>query len=268
MPPKASLKPFMREVVDKAIERLGKKQLWRVVRAVRGAQPADASAVRERLRDLGIYVSDAHFEAMEADYGTAPFSKDAFMKDFFAAFPPIRRHAVDLVVLKLDPEGTGRVSYRTLDREFDALRHPDVVSNTRDEDVITADFFDSIMDDMSAAEGSLTTEELMGYYVGISATTPQDEAFELRCIRSFCLDRPRLNTAEETERMQGSQRFSRQSRLLGPGRKHPLYATSNEVYGKEAVGEACRRPEYGLSQKFTKNLPKRAGTGGASTMNI
>ncbi|EPY36992.1 calcyphosin [Angomonas deanei] len=250
MPPKSAAKAPIKDIVEKGIERLGKKQLWNVVRAVRSC-PDTADDVREALRSLNIFISDDHYMAMVGDYGENNFNKDLFMKDFFNVFTPRRRHVVDLVLKKLDPDGTGVITYETLSREYDVLRHPDVVSHVRDTDDVEAEFFDSIMSGGEVGDSVLTAEEMMGYYIGISYTTPKDEDFELRCVRSFCLDRPRLDPNLELDQMKGSQKVSRQSRFLGRGEGTPtLYHEPNASYGKEATGRTVSDRSMG----YLRNL--------------
>lgn len=266
-------KAVMLAIGHKAVEEMGKSQLWLIPRHLRREpSPMSSDAVRECLRRLRVFFSDDNFAVLTGTYGAAECDLDRFLKDFSSALlNPRRRHVVDLVLKKLDPDGTGLVEAARLFDCYDVLRHPAVLGGTRCADDVAAEFFDSFVEpDGGSAAGSddvaLTCEELVFYYCGLSLCTPKDEDFELRCIRSFSLDRPKFDDADEAGRLSGSRAVSRQSRLLGEGRTHPLYTTTNSEYGSTVKNSQPPATKFGRSQKFTRNQPPRSG--GATSMNM
>ncbi|KPA83600.1 hypothetical protein ABB37_01880 [Leptomonas pyrrhocoris] len=300
--PQPAKKLFVTDIVHKAAERLGRKLVWRVATHLEALpSPAPASAVRESLRDLSIFLSDEDFAAMAQAYaatgrtanhdghdgaahhtqrsssdGTSPNSSSssasavntaALLEDLCTLpLSPRRRYVLDLVLRKLDPNSTGVISYTTLSREYDVLRHPEVCSGARMEDDVLMEFFDNFAPEDGNCMEQLTTAELRMYAVGLSTAMTDDTEFELWCTRGFCLDRPKLQLGEETGWVVGSRQHSRQSRLLGESRKHPLFSTTYEEYGKDATRADYKRPANGRPQEFTKNVVVR--TGGTTSMNM
>lgn len=273
-------KPFLRTILTKAAERLGNKQIWRIATKLEALAPtAPADAVREALRHLSIFLSDEDFASLCASYrpdgaaaaspaAAAPLIDTAALLQSLLTTPlsPRRRYAVDLVLRKLDPNNTGSVAYVTLSDEYDVMRHPDVRSGARTEDDVLLDFFDTFCAADGAPMEQLTAAELRLYCVGISMPIKDDTEFELWCTRAFCLDRPKVRHEEETARLLGSRTHSRQSRLLGEGRQHPLFTTTSEEYGKEATSADYKPPKYGRPPEFTRTITGR--TGGATSMNM
>lgn len=289
MPPVVKTPAYVSETISKSNERLGKRQLWRVARALRGVpSPATATAVRDALRSLGVFLSDESFAALvtaHANTGGASHSADGgeeektvvdvdgLMAALRGSLVPRRAYVVQLVLEKVDPEGSGVVTTRSLNDTFDVLRHPDVVAGVRSETDVLDEFFEALEDPAGSGgqqQHALTTEEFAFYLVGVSFTMAADEEFELFCIRAFCLDKPKRDAAyeeEEMQRLRTSSRHSRQSRMLGEGQKHPLYVSTYEDYGKDKNPVHYQRPTYGLTGKFASKQPPRP-KGGATSMNM
>ncbi|KAG5511754.1 hypothetical protein GH5_08063 [Leishmania sp. Ghana 2012 LV757] len=270
-------KPFLAEILGKAAERLGHKQLWRVASRLEClASPASADEVRDALRGVSIFLSDEDYARMCEAYaagaaggqqGAASIDTSALLQSLSAdSLTPRRKHVVDLIMQKLDPGGTGAVSYTTLSEHYDVLRHPEVRNGARSEDDVLIAFFDNFCAADGAPMEQLTTAELRMYCVGMSMRHRDDTDFELWCTRAFCLDRPKLLQGEETALLHGSRSQSRQSRLLGESRRHPLYTTTNGEYGKELTPSDFKAPKHGRPQQFTRHLKRVAG--GATSMNM
>lgn len=284
--PQLAKKPYIADIIGKATERQGKKLVWRVAARLEALpSPATASAVRDALRGLSIFLSDENYNAMVQAYavttsGNNKKSADAntnnsgssinttdLLEDLCTLpLTPRRRYVLDLVLRKLDPNNTGVISYDVLSANYDVLRHPQVCNGARSESDVLAAFFDNFQQEDGQCMEQLTAAELRLYAVGISSAMKDDTEFELWCTRGFCLDRPKMKQGEETERLVGSRKHSEQSRLLGEGRQHPLYSTSYQDYGKEATRADYKRPENGRSQQFTRNAV--IYTGGATSMNM
>ncbi|CAJ1005701.1 hypothetical protein Q4I28_001020 [Leishmania naiffi] len=269
-------KSFLADILRKAAERLGHKQLWRIANQLeRLSSPVSADEVRDALRDISIFLSDEDYAHMCEAYATGATNgqQGARMIDTpalihslsTAPLMPRRKYAVDLVIRKLDPSGTGTVSYSSLSEHYDVLRHPEVRNGARSESDVVDAFFDNFAIDGSPME-QLTVAEMRMYCIGVSMLSKEDTDFELWCTRAFCLDRPKLEQGKGVSEVTGSRTYSRQSRLLGEERQHPLYTTTNGEYGKESTSADYSLPKYGLPQQFTRNL--KGCTGGATSMNM
>ncbi|KAG5511151.1 hypothetical protein JKF63_07093 [Porcisia hertigi] len=281
MAPSSSLelakKSFLVDILRKAADRIGYKQVWRVASRLGNLpSPASADAVRDALRDLFVFLSDEDYAQLCETYATdtAEGQQEGSMIDTSALIQGLievtlssrRKYVVELIIAKLDPNSTGVVSYQALSDHYDVMRHPDVRSGARTEDDLLLAFFDNLC----AADGSpmqqLTTTEMMMYCGGVSMSIKDDSEFELWCTRAFCLDRAKMELGAELARVAGSRSHSRRSRLLGEGRQHPLYTTTNEEYGKDLTTTDHTLPKHGRTQNFTRNLIRKAC--GATSMNM
>lgn len=277
-------KPFLTDIIQRCVERLGKKQMWRVIYAIQILpEPVTPTTLRDALRDISIYLTDDNFadlchaytisSSSDGDGEAAAIDVSALIADLCSAtLSPRRQHVVDLVIAKLNPRHAESISFEAIRSIYDVLRHPDVLNGLRCEDDVASDFFDNFMVNGDEGEDDtrqhrISEEELRAFFVGISAATAEDVAFELYCTRAFCLDRPKLSVIDEEARIASSKRVSRQSRILGNERRHPLYTTTNGEYGRELTPSDYTISKVGRSYKFTQNLPPRA-TGGATTMNM
>ncbi|CBZ23501.1 conserved hypothetical protein [Leishmania mexicana MHOM/GT/2001/U1103] len=270
-------KPFLADLLRKAAERLCHKQLWRVASQLEQLpSPASADTVRDALRAISVFLSDedhAHMcetyaaGATDGQEGSRMIDTSALIQSLSTSpLTPRRKYVVDLLIRKLDPKGTGIISYGTLSDHYDVLRHPEVRNGARTEDDVLLAFFDNFCGADGTPMVQLTEAEMRMYCVGISMRMKDDTDFELWCTRAFCLDRPKLDQSQVTAHLSGSRSHSRMSRLLGEGRQHPLYTTTNEEYGKELTLSDYKLPQHGRPQQFTRNLKQR--TGGATSMNM
>lgn len=296
--------PFLSDLLTKCVARIGKKQLWRIAALLRSQECCSVDDLRVNLRRLGVFFEDVLYEHMQVRYfgydsSTAAISPragqidetsgvvlplmtltSAFILDLLSSLSPRRRHILNLAMKSIgstkpelvhekSPEGLLlEVPLEQIIEAYDVFRHPDVVNNVQNVDKVRQRFFDAL--DFAGHSTTITLEQLMLYYLGISLTTPQDTDFELLCIRSFSLDRPRMNFEEQLERIQGSSKLVNCSRLTGQSKRgnHPLYGTTNSDYGKNVNNEftAVNGPKFGRSQKFSSSLPPH--NGGATSMNM
>lgn len=296
--------PFISDILNKCVARVGKKQLWRIAALLRSQEHCNIDDLRVNLRRLGVFFEDVLYEHMQVRYfgydssTTAISSKagqmdetsgvvfplmtltSAFILDLLNCLSPRRRHIINLAMQSIgptkpellhakSPEGLlVEIPLEHVIEAYDVFRHPDVVNNVQNVDKVRQRFFDAL--DFAGHSTTITLEQLMLYYLGISVTTPQDTDFELLCIRSFSLDRPRMNFEEQLERIQGSSKLVNYSRLTGQSKRanHPLYCTTNSDYGKKINDPiaAEKAPYFGRSQKFSSSLPPHKG--GATSMNM
>lgn len=299
-PAKVQPPPFLKEVLTKSVARIGKKQLWRISAHLRGQETCDVDDLRIHLRRLGVFIEDASYEHMQVRYfgmdssteaasphvgqpndvgGVYPLLTvtSAFILDLLSVLSPRRRHVLNLLLAHLGvvkPELIGPqnpdgllvdILLQTLYEKYDVLRHPDVANDIQPVEKVRQKYVDAL--DFEGHATHIAVEELMLYYVGISASETNDTAFELLCMRSFSLDRPRLNFEEELDRMQGCSAVAHYNRMVGQPHCHPLYTTTYEDYGKEIEGgKPPPVSRYGRSQKFSRSIPPH--TGGATSMNM
>lgn len=258
----------MESLLAKALERLGRKKIWLIVHVLQAlsAENSTTDGVREALRNIGLYVDDDVFSKLTAQFapnGSSNFDTAAFMRALAATLPPRRQYVVGLVLRRLDPEESGFVSFDTLRALYNVLRHPQalVLPDTK---ALVEGFFANFNENRRYDSTGLTTDELIAYYVGISLTTPRDEDFELRCIRSFSLDRPLVSFNEESTK---HLEHRRSLKALAHGvTAHPLYQTTSMDYGKDC-DKVKHDSKFSRSHFFTKHGP-RWGDGGVTSMNM
>ncbi|KAH9586728.1 hypothetical protein LSM04_008210 [Trypanosoma melophagium] len=290
----------MDALVSKAVERLGRKKVWLVVHVVQqlDASNRTVSGVREALRRIHLYLDDEEFAALtrlfardgDVTNGNTHFDTLAFSRAFLTTLSPRRQHILRLVLRKVDPSSSGFVSFATLCELYDTMRHPHALTQ-RKPDALLREFLNDFAEinpnisssssnnnnnngnDVGSGNVGITTEELAAYYVGISRTTTRDEDFELRCIRSFSLDRPKRNVLEDFEYDESSRDASHRSsrrrkstNVVTGAAVHPLYRTTAMEYGKECE-KATYDGKYSLNHCFTKYAPMQRG-GGATSMNM
>lgn len=295
---------FISDILTECVSRIGRKRLWRIAALLRSLERCSVDDLRVNLRRLGVYFEDELYERMQVRYfgydsSTAACSPNAgamnktagvvtplmtvtsaFILDLLNYLNPRRRHVLNLALQKIGVEKPELVSegfpqgllmnvrLEDINAAYDVFRHPDVVNNVQPIEKVRQRFFDSL--DFAVHGEVITLEQLMLYYLGISVTTAQDTDFELLCIRSYSLDRPRMNFEEQLERIQGSSKMMHYSRLIGQTKNgnHPLYTTTNADYGKtvQEGSAGVPPPRYGRSQRFTNSLPPRSG--GATSMNL
>lgn len=281
---------------------MGKKKLWRISALLRSKPECSVDDLRVNLRRLGIFVEDNLYEHMQLRYfgyderttveqspssgqpnsvgGVYPVMTlaSAFIADLLLDLSPRRRHVVDLVLQKLGVEKpeyigdedselaglTRTVPVAVIWELYDVLRHPNVANDVQSIEKTRQKLANDL--ELSADKTELRVEELLLYYLGISNTLSSDTDFELLCIRSFSLDRPRLNFEEEVERMRGSSAVVAQNRMVGQTKTHPLYTTTSSDIGKNVGEMRYTGKSYGRSQKFSASLPSHSG--GATSMNM
>ncbi|KAG8347481.1 hypothetical protein ERJ75_000836000 [Trypanosoma vivax] len=266
----------METLINKAVERLGRKKVWLIVHVVRKLAPENrtAAGVRDAMRQLRFYLSDEDFAALIAEFcpqgdrtgpttmESIPFDIMTFQRAFLLSLSPRRRHVVSLVLRKVGLEDFGFVDFNSLLQAYDVLRHPSVLTGG-DADAVQRVFINDFAE--AREDNGVTCEELAAYLVGISHAIPRDEDFELRCIRSFSLDRPK-RSIEDLEAAAGEVPRKSNIPALRGITSHPLYQTSASDYGKDC-DKVKYDPRYACNYSFTKSIQRRP-SGGATTMNM
>lgn len=287
----AAVLPYVEEIITKGTARMGRKQLWRLSATLRSIPSCNIHQLREVLRHYGIFLEDASYAACEEHYQSYDTSSTeargesgqltlvtAFMLDLIGALHPRRRHVLNLMLKALGVKGAEDISAEKPDglleevplgliaSMYDVLRHPSIANavDPLTEEEIQSKYVTAL--DFEGHGSAIAVEELMLYYLGVG-TTLSDTDFELLCIRSFSLDRPRLNFEDEQNRLKGSTAVAHFNRLVGKPHSNPLYTTTYEDYGKEIKGgKPPPMSRYGRSYKFSKSIPHH--TGGATSINM
>ena len=266
---------------------------------------------------MGVCVSDADFSLIAAHCRAAVVDADGSfsggdslvdIREFIVGLrghglANRRRNVIEQAFKRLDPEGAGYVELFALQSAFDTARHPDVIARRATPEQAAAKFL-SAFSDAQHPTGLVSVEEFVNYYVGVSATVPADDQFELLLIRSFALDRPsnatmalaaargsasgqdgvssRYNANHGVPPLPKSNASSLASgsgspRSLGNNtigvitedgaiarRDHPLYVTSMMAYGSTS-SQHRHDPHHHRPGGFTKNAPPFSAGSGLNT---
>nr|CCC91590.1 conserved hypothetical protein [Trypanosoma congolense IL3000] len=267
----------MEALIAKGIERLGKKKLWILVHVV-GKLPESertAGGVRDVFRRVNLYLNDKEFTLLASQFSkgngsqangpvstidnNTPFDVEAFQRAFLPTINPRRQYILSLVLRQVEANESGFISFDNLLKAYDTLRHPNILLGM-DTETLERSFLNDFWE--AHSDGGITREELTTYLVGISHQTAGDEDFELHCIRSFSLDRPKRSLEECLAAAQIIEGRGKPQM----GKKHPLYQSSSSEYGKKWE-EAKYDGRFACNYSFTKSLQDRCSMG-PSTMNM
>ncbi|AAZ12551.1 uncharacterized protein TEOVI_000394300 [Trypanosoma equiperdum] len=267
-------------LIAKAVERLGKKKLWVLVHVVDKLPESERTVggVRNAFRSINVFINDIDFAMLASQFGrrcggvgilrgvttvtdeSAPFDVETFKRSFLPSLSPRRQYVVSLSLKRVPTDGSGFITFDELMKVYDTARHPKLLLGWEAqalERMFLNDFWEAHSD------GGITVEELTAYLVGISHKTVRDEDFELHCIRSFSLDRPKVSLEE---RMASAASTDIRLKSIHGTKQHPLYQASSSDYGKgwETVKYDGK---FACKYTFTKNLQSQC-TMGPNTMNM
>lgn len=146
-----------------------------------GNRQLDMSEFKKGLHDYGAdvdkYEIEEMFQAFDKD-GSGTIDFDEFL---VALRPPLSRRRTDLIrkaFNKLDKTKDGVVTVEDLKGVYDVRFHKKFKSGEYTEDDVYREFLTSF-DTPGDADGVITWEEFLNYYVGVSSSIDQDAYFDL-----------------------------------------------------------------------------------------
>ena len=154
-----------------------------------GNKSLDFNEFKKGLRDYGLF-----FEPQEVKEIFDAFDKDGSqMLDFdeflIALRPPMskaRKNIIHKAFNKLDRTGDGFITNEDLKGVYDVTKHPKYKSGEWTEDQCFRKFLDCF-DNPDDKDGTITLDEFMNYYSGVSASIDQDAYFDLMIRNAYKL---------------------------------------------------------------------------------
>lgn len=146
-----------------------------------GSRSLDFNEFKKGLRDYGL-----HLEPEEVREIFSAFDKDGsqlldFDEFLVALRPPMSKSRKDIVhkaFNKLDKSGDGFITNEDLKGVYDVTKHPKYKSGEWTEDQCFRTFLDAF-DSPDDKDGTITIDEFMNYYSGVSASIDNDAYFDL-----------------------------------------------------------------------------------------
>ncbi|KFM66371.1 Calcyphosin-like protein, partial [Stegodyphus mimosarum] len=115
------------------------------------------------------------FKELDKD-GSGTVSFEEFLK---AVRPPLSQERLDVIekaFAKMDKTGDGSVTLEDLKGVYNAKEHPDVAAGKKSEDEVLLEFLQSF-DTPNKGDGTVSKQEFIDYYAGVSASIDLDEYF-------------------------------------------------------------------------------------------
>lgn len=134
------------------------------------------------VKDYGLESNEAGiktlFDQFDAD-GDGLLSFGEFLASLRGQLNDSRLKVVKVAFSKADKNGDGVVNMQDLKRSMDPREHPKFKSGEWDEKQVFTEFLNRYEPDAATRDGTVTEEEFIKYYTGVSANLDSDAHFEL-----------------------------------------------------------------------------------------
>ncbi|XP_013177968.1 PREDICTED: calcyphosin-like protein isoform X2 [Papilio xuthus] len=141
------------------------------------------------LKETGLEMTTEEYEELFHKFDTdnsGSISLDEFIKQLRPPMSESRRAIVERAFKKLDKTGDGVLSVNDIRGVYSMEAHPRYMSGEETADVVMTRFLANFEPD-GASDGTVTLEEFMNYYSGISVSIDNDCYFDLMMRQSYKL---------------------------------------------------------------------------------
>lgn len=146
-----------------------------------GNRKLDFNEFKKGLRDYGLILEPKEvkeiFEAFDKDHNGA-LDFDEFLISLRPPMSKSRKNIINLAFNKLDKTGDGFITVDDLKGVYDVTKHPKYKNGEWTEDQCFRKFLDAF-DTPDDKDGTITLEEFLNYYSGVSASIDNDAYFDL-----------------------------------------------------------------------------------------
>lgn len=154
-----------------------------------GSKALNLEEFTKGLLDTGLDVTNEEASEMFNKFDTDG-SGSINMTEFLIAIRPnmseSRKQIVGAAFAKLDKTGDGAITIEDLKNVYSVKNHPLYISGEETEDVILRKFLANF-EENGNADGTVTKEEFLNYYAGLSASIDSDAYFDLMVRQAYKL---------------------------------------------------------------------------------
>ena len=183
---------------SKIVNRLGEGGMKAIGRSFRimdddGNKKLNPEELFTGFADCGIELSgdeiDLIFDQLDTS-GDGSVDMNEFLRLVRGGLPRCRQAIVDRAWLVLDKTGDNKVNIDDVVGRYQVMNHPAVVKKEKTQEEVLNDFLSVFEGPMGNKDGTITKEEFLDYYAGVSASIDNHAYFDLVVRNAWKIDQP------------------------------------------------------------------------------